>query len=169
MKKRRYLGQSKHIKTATVSVIRVDKEDLKGSVATVQIHEVNNQIVENGICFHADGFSRIEFMPDHENWALTAIYDEEGKIVEWYFDMTKENGIDDGRPYIEDLYLDIALFPDGRVVVLDEDELQDALDSGEITVAEFELAYQSLAKLKASGVLTVEYMTNFCARLKELF
>ena len=169
MEMRKYMGEKKNVKASTVSIIRIDEEYLQGYAGLVQIHEVYKQIVIDGICFYDDGFSQLEFMPDGEHWALTAIYDENEKIVEWYFDMTKENGIDNGRPYIEDLYLGTALFPDGRIVILDEDELQVALDNGEITTSDFELAYQSLARLKASSILTVDYMTEFCARLKEHF
>ena len=33
-----------------------------------------------------------------------------------------KNAVDDGKPYYDDLYLDAALWADGRMVVLDEDE-----------------------------------------------
>lgn len=53
------------------------------------------------------------------------------EIVEWYTDITRKNAVDENRnPYCDDLYLDVALLPDGSVLVLDENELKNALDSG---------------------------------------
>ena len=58
---------------------------------------------------------------------LTAIYDAKNKIVEWYFDIAKKIGKENGIPYEEDLYLDVIVKPDFQIVLLDEDDLQEAL------------------------------------------
>ncbi len=58
--------------------------------------------------------------------------------------MTKEYEIDDrGLPYFDDLYLDVVLLPNGKMYVLDEDELEDAYKNGDVTKEEYELAWQT--------------------------
>jgi predicted RNA-binding protein associated with RNAse of E/G family len=70
------------------------------------------------------------------------MFDENHSIVQWYFDITKQNGIDiDGQAFYDDLYLDVVVFPSGEIVLFDEDELKEALDSGDITQIDYDLAY----------------------------
>ena len=63
-------------------------------------------------------------------------------VKEWYFDVSKYIGIEDGVPYEDDLYLDVVIIPDGRIHVLDEDEIQLAFKNGKITKEEYDLAYE---------------------------
>jgi len=59
---------------------------------------------------------------------IFAIYDREGKQHKgWYCNITRPAIIEDGHIYAEDLALDLLVFPDGRLEVLDEDEF-DALE-----------------------------------------
>ena len=44
-------------------------------------------------------------------------------------------------PYLEDLYLDIVLLPTGEIVLLDGDELIEALAKQVITQQEYDSAY----------------------------
>ncbi len=63
------------------------------------------------------------------------------KLVQYYIDVAKEYKIDDrGLPYFDDLYLDVVLLSSGKVYVLDEEELEDAYKSGDVTKEEYELA-----------------------------
>ena len=53
-----------------------------------------------------------------------------------------EHGLDQRNvPYFEDLYLDVVVSPDGAFEVLDADELEEALNSGAISQAQFDLAW----------------------------
>ena len=60
-------------------------------------------------------------------------------MVFWY---GKKIGIQNGIPYEDDLYLDVVLVPDGRIHLLDEDELDDAYKKREINQKEFDMAYR---------------------------
>ena len=61
--------------------------------------------------------------------------------MQYYIDVAKEYEIDDrGLPYFDDLYLDVVLLPNGKMYILDEDELEDAYKSGDVT-KEYELAW----------------------------
>ena len=172
----KYIGgaNEKFIKTFKSEILRIDEADIKGYAALIEIEEVNRRLIvgEYGreVCIYDDGHSELNFLPDGENWALSALYDENGEIIEWYIDITRSNGVsEDGVPYCDDLYLDAVLTPDGQVIILDEDELADARDAGDITQAEFDMAYRVLDKLIENNITSVEYMELLCAKLSGLF
>ena len=88
---------------------------------------------------------------------------KEDKIVEWYIDMCKENGIEDGMPYEDDLFLDVVIVPDGRINILDEDELLDAEKNGIITRQDVELAYKvkdEIIEKYGHNIKKLEELTN---------
>lgn len=66
--------------------------------------------------------------------------DNNKKPLEYYFDICKNNGLDVNSlvPFYDDLYLDITVL-DGNINILDEDELEEALYEGDITVEDYEL------------------------------
>jgi predicted RNA-binding protein associated with RNAse of E/G family len=163
----------KYFKTFTSKVIRINEEDIKGYAALVEIQEVHQPLIvgEKGseICFYDNGYSELAFLPDNENWMVWALYNEKGKIFEWYFDITRENSVDEnGTPYCNDMYLDAALMSDGKIMIFDEDELLDARNNGDITQDEFDMAYRVLNKL-LENIINVEYLEKFCERLRSCF
>ena len=171
----KYLGKTygNYIKKFNSKVIRIDEEDIKGHAALIEIEEVHEPLIvgEKGaeICFYDDGYSELAFLPDNENWMVWALYNEKSEIFEWYFDITRENSVDEtGTPYCDDMYLDAALMPDGKIMIFDEDELLDALNNGNITQDEFDMAYRVLNKL-LENIINVEYMEKFCERLRGCF
>ncbi|MCL2774397.1 MAG: DUF402 domain-containing protein [Oscillospiraceae bacterium] len=176
MERRKYLGRAykDYYKTFASKIIRINEEDVKGYVSLVKIEEVNRPLIvgEKGseICLNDNGYKEISFLPDNENWKICAMYDDKGIIIEWYFDITRKNSIDEnGDPYCDDMYLDAVLMPDGRILILDEDELRDALDNGNITQDEFDMACRVLNELIERKIISIDYMENLCSRLLALF
>lgn len=95
-----------------------------------------------------DGYTWIQRLPIDKNYAISTMFDENNNIIQWYIDITKQNSIDkNNEPFYDDLYLDVVVFPNGDVFLLDEDELQEALDCGKITEDDFNLAYQEANKI----------------------
>ena len=69
----------------------------------------------------------MQYFISGKNFAITAMLDDQQKLVQYYIDVAKEYEIDErGLPYFDDLYLDVVLLPNGEIYVLDEDELEDA-------------------------------------------
>jgi len=172
MERRKYLGGAykDYFKSFKSEIIRADEEDLKGYVSLMKIDEVNRPLIVGETCLYDDGYSEMIFQPDGEHWRVCAMYDDNNAIIEWYFDITRKNTIDEeGNPYCDDLYLDAALLPDGQILIFDEDEIKSALDQGTIAQHEFDMAYIVLDALKAKQVLTVCYMETLCSRLRLLF
>lgn len=95
-----------------------------------------------------DGWCWLTWMRPDYAWALTAMRDENGRWVQFYFDIVSAMGCDgDGRAWFEDCWLDIVAMPDGRVYLLDEDELEQALTQGETSENEAEAARKAAGEL----------------------
>lgn len=103
---------------------------------------------------------------------LTAMFDENGELLQIYFDITAGNCFDDPEnPTFEDMYLDVVLTTRGEICMLDEDELDEALAAGDITQEEYEHAKDVckrlcdwLSEYKAE---TIEYCESAFERLRE--
>ena len=130
---------------------RIDSKYLTGYACFIKIKNVTKPLViGNGveeICIKNENYEWIEVYPDNSNYALTIMFDDNENLIEWYFDIAKKVGIENGVPYEDDLYLDMVITPQGSKLILDEDELQEALNRGEITKEDATLAYKTLEGL----------------------
>ena len=99
-------------------------------------------------CILDSGYKWLGVYPKGESYAITGLYNKNNELVEFYFDMTKENGIENGIPYIVDIYLDLVITPNNEKYILDEDELEEALNEKILGKVEFDLAYETLHRLE---------------------
>ena len=128
---------------------RIDGEHFNGSVCYLKMKDVEKPLfVNDNICLLDNGYEWLKIYPDNEHYALTAMFDDNRNLIQWYFDIIKMSGLDNNIPFVDDLYLDLVITPDGKFIVLDEDELKDALDKKEITDEDFNLAYEYLEDTK---------------------
>lgn len=146
-----------------------------GYVALIHMDEVDFTFPvdydDSGKCLIDNGYKCFIYMPMKENWCLSIFMNDQYDIIEWYFDMTKENEVENGKPYFIDLYLDIAVSPCGTVVVLDEDELMDAYNEGIISASDVDMAKANCEKLLTNHIPNKEWLYSFIdthlVRLKE--
>jgi len=99
-----------------------------------------------------------------EPFNLLAFYERDGTLLGYYSDI--------GEPVIQlthdtfqmtDLYLDIWLFPDGRLLELDWDEFEQAIQQQVITPAQADLARHAMKRLVAeveSGNYPAKYLNH---------
>lgn len=123
------------------------------------------------ICIASDGYTWVQYFINGKNFAITAMLDDRHNLVQYYIDVTKEYEIDDrGLPYFDDLYLDVVLLPSGKVYILDEEELEDAYKSGDVTKEEYELAWYTtkwiLAAIKNSEFYWISILEEEIEKLK---
>lgn len=145
-----------------------DFED--GYISKIEILKVAERVEFDGRCYADDGYVWYVFLPDNKNWCLTFQYDTAQKLVEWYIDITHKNCVsDEGVPFHYDLYLDVAVYPDSTVVLLDEDELQDALEDGDITQEMFKDAYHVRGEILDSPLVCVDFLLALSARIRAQF
>lgn len=137
------------IKDGKLKIKNFNNVDFKGDIALVKFNEMYKPyMIENiNLCMADDNYKWLEFYDYTKKYRLTAMYNDENEIIEWYFDIARKIGNENGIPYEDDLYLDIVVTPNGKIILLDEDELKDALDRMEITKLEYESAHEEAKKL----------------------
>lgn len=131
----------------------INNEDFVGDIFLNDFKKISQPfILDSGLCIQDTNYKWLEFYDYISKIRLTAVYDEKSEIVEWYFDMARIIGKEGGIPYEDDLYLDVVLKPDGKTLLLDEDELKEAFDCLEITKEEYQetykIAYNLIEKLE---------------------
>lgn len=81
----------------------------------------------------------------------------DGSILYWYCDIVDyDYDKEDNRLTVTDLLADVIIFPDGRVKVVDLDELADAFDQGLITSEQMSKCLRQL-----NNLLTLIYRDKF--------
>lgn len=155
-------------------VFRTFEDNFKGYVSVSYIEKVKEKLQcnlgERQFCLVDDGYIWILRMPIEKNWVVTTMMDDNENIIEWYFDITKENSIDnDGCPFYDDLYLDIVVLPSGEIVLFDEDELEEAFIKGEITKDDFDLAYRVANEIMDGMAKDVSALTDMSKKDLEFF
>lgn len=78
------------------------------------------------------------------------------------FCIIKESALDEhGDPYYDDLYLDIVVSPDFRIVILDEDELREALELKEITKSDYDMVHHTCNKIIKEIITNRDFLISF--------
>jgi len=136
----------------------VESDFFTGYIGLLHIHEVSESQIWrfNGedmvVC--DNGVKWLTILPKDDYYCITAMMNPESEVLVWYIDMIASQGQDaDGVAYIDDLYLDLVVYPDGTVLEDDMDELEDALRKGDISKELFDLAIDTCDRLK-NGLLS---------------
>ena len=102
---------------------------------------------ENRICIVDDGYQWVQHFPIGQNYSVTSMFDVNGEIVQWYIDICADMGIDQNVPWLDDLFLDIVVLPNGEIILLDEDELKGALENGNVNLTMYNLAWEEANRI----------------------
>lgn len=118
-------------------------DGFQGKISLLKMHKVREPLCrEYGlkeVTIADDGYSWIQVGLEGQLFWLTAMFDDNDRLVQIYVDITGENVVDVEKPYFIDMYLDYVMV-DEMVFELDRDELEEALRSGEITRVQYEEA-----------------------------
>lgn len=133
-------------------VQRIDSADYHGYVTLLRLDEVSEPLYVNfgqqRVCIADRGYDWVQHFPDGAPYVLLAAFDGQGELVQWYIDVVAGIGIDEcGVPWYEDLYLDIVISPTGETLLLDVDELDEALRQGEVTQSQYDFAWRQVSVL----------------------
>ena len=132
------------VENGNLIIRNFNNSDFAGDIALIKFNKMYKPyMVENiNLCMANDNYKWLEFYDYSKKYRLTAMYNDKNEIVEWYFDIAREVSKENGIPYEDDLYLDVVVTPNGDIILLDEDELRDALVKMEVTKKEYDEAYQ---------------------------
>lgn len=163
----------KCIKAKKISGQTIDTDVFKGYIGLIEIEEVSEKQIWkfNGedIVVCDKGLKWLSILPQNDYYCITAMMNEKNDILLWYIDMIAAQGTDvDGIPYIDDLYLDLVVYPDGTIVVDDMDELEDALAKNDITQEQFDLAIRTSDKLREGLLSSIDMFIDFTKRCYEM-
>lgn len=126
----------------------IHEEEFVGDIYLDYFKKVSKPyILDNGTCMMNTNYKWLEFYDYNSKVKLTAMYEENNNIVEWYFDIARKIGKEKGIPYEDDLYLDVLLLPNGEVILLDEEEFKEAYKRKEMTKQEYDEAYKIAEEL----------------------
>ena len=98
-------------------------------------------------------YAILEYTPLDLNYNVRVFIDNNGKILEYYFDVIDKMLIIDDDIYYDDLYLDVIYHTKnangccGYISLSDEKELIKAFNNKDITKKQFDMAYKVALKL----------------------
>ncbi|MFS0781030.1 DUF402 domain-containing protein [Bacillus sp. 1P06AnD] len=128
-----------------------ETDAFSGYSSLIQLHSVTEPLIVNQqqrtVCIADNGYQWLQLFPNDKNHAATTMYNENGDVIQWYIDICQSIGSEKDIPYMDDLYLDIIVFPDGEIMLVDEDELEEALAEGTIDKKQYQLARNEANKI----------------------
>ena len=143
-------------------------QEREGVAYLIKIKEVTEPL--NLMCFGQNvilanvGYYWLQIGLKNENFWLTAMYDEKGEFVQYYFDVTRKNFINGKDSYFEDLFLDVVCHGDDKIEIIDLDELNQALLEQVITQEEYDLSRMTAEKIMKNILKNREVYDNLCLK-----
>lgn len=148
----------------------IDTEEFVGYAGILNINEVSEPQIwkYNGEDLNVcdNNYQWLTIMPKNDYYCLTVMMNEKREMQVCYIDMIDEQEYDeDGVPYFYDLYLDLVVYPDGTIIEDDMDELQEALQKGNITQQQYEQALTTSEKLKKGLLSDIAAFKEYIQRM----
>ena len=170
MLKRRYGNRPdwKRIIQRKYAQVQLDSNTFSGSITLLKMEKVAAPLFvdygDKNVCIVDNGYMWLQQFPSGKNHSVTTMFDSVGEIVQWYIDICRENGEENGTPYWDDLFLDIVALPSGEIILKDADELEEALENGIVDRALYKLAWvetNKIIKLMNEGTFELIEMSFF--------
>lgn len=140
------------VKNKTIKIEDIINEYFEGKICMLTMNEVESPLKVSspiGMVTIADnGYKNIIIAPTNENWWLTVMFDDNNKLIESYFDITRLNNFyNEDNPFFIDMKLDVCIPYNQEPSIMDEEELKELLDNGFITEEDFNMAYSTANKI----------------------
>ncbi|NJE55619.1 DUF402 domain-containing protein [Thermococcus sp. 21S9] len=117
---------------ADLGDVIVAKAKFEGMLAPLRV---------NGVEVIRNGYTMLYFAFVGKNYDILKVYDERGNFRGLYVDVLAYTKREGNTLEMLDLFLDVFIFPDGKAFLLDEDELEMALNYGLIDRETYDFAY----------------------------
>lgn len=157
--------------------IYMDNELLKGWVAINYLTDGETRYWEfekaGSVPVCGKDMTWITIIPDNTSRAISAYFLPNGRVSAWYVDVIEKTGIDeDGVVYFIDKYLDVMFTPAGDVIIDDQDELEEAYNSGVISKLQYDNALNEgeciVKELGDNIQKTEEWCKNILEKAEEM-
>ena len=142
-------------------------KEAEGLISILILKEVNEPLYvadeDKEVLIADNDYSWLQIALEEQYVWITAMFDPIGKLIQVYFDISNGTIFDEPEnPCFEDLYLDIVLTADGRLYILDKEELEEALQQGKISKEKYDRAIVECDKLYRYLTVHKENVMNFC-------
>ena len=131
--------------------------DQRGKISLLKITEITEPLIlhngERELVLADVGYYWLQLAVDQARAWFTAMFDDQGRFLELYVDVTDGNDALQENPIFDDMYLDYVVSSQ-TVIELDRNELEDAFAAGVISQAQYENA------LTAGAVIYQDLTTN---------
>ena len=147
----------------------ISRPGFAGYVALLRIQRARQPLYvgENRLCVMGPGISWLEIAPQGGYWFATVMFDGQGRLFQYYFDLTDGNRVEaDGMVWFDDLFLDIIHTPGACPRMEDLDELEQALQSGLISRDVFDRTLREGRALTRGLLQREEALRRFCEEQK---
>lgn len=151
--KKKYIKNTYLLGVEDYDIKIITDKRLNSYVSVKYIKDIDKPYIEGhtgkNICLMKNGYYLLEYLPINDNYTVRVFLNDKKEVQQYYIDITKENGYEDDSPYYLDLYLDITIdvHCDNKTIVWDEDELEEALNTNDITKEDYDMAYTVLKRL----------------------
>ncbi len=168
--KTKYMSRSSwsRVTSREYSVIDIEDNNLKGKAGLLYMKEVREPLTKvydnSQIIIANNGYYWLQIGLENKNYWITAMYDNNKKLIQYYIDITKENHVNNDNPCFEDLFIDIVILPNDQKFCLDMNELKQAFDERVITQDEYNLAINQADYISTSILSNKEEFDNFCLK-----
>lgn len=154
MLKRKFGDRSgwKRVLNKEYAQTHLNTEEFEGYITLLHTVKVSQPLTvpygNDTLCIVDDGYMWLQQFPKDKHHVVTTVFNVQGQVVQWYIDITLRSGVESGIPWMDDLFLDLVLLPSGELIVLDENELEEALLEGTIAHSHYDLAWDEAERIK---------------------
>ena len=152
--------------------MRLDTEGFRGLVGLIRLTDGHDcfwhmpRMGKVAVC--GAGMTWLQLIPDGANHVLTVKFNPRKRVNVWYADVIDRVEFDeDGVAAFVDMYLDVIFSPRGDLKVDDQDELDAALQSGDVTAEQHALALAEGERIQRAYCRDVKATEAWCRRLLE--
>ena len=125
--------------------VKVNNNRFKGIIGLVTMNKVREPlevtVVGKKMIVADNHYQWLQILPEKKRYSITAMFDNKGNPLEYYFDINIKNITQKGNARTVDLFLDVLVLPNGEYELVDEDDLANALKNGLISKKQFHEAY----------------------------
>lgn len=148
-------------------------QGMEGVVSLLEIQKVTEPLLVPGedgkkVLIADKGFCWLQVAFKEQFFWATIMFDDKGKFMQGYFDITGGNSFADmENPTFTDMYLDFVLLDGGRILILDRDELDEALEQKEISEEQYQQTVKEGEKLYRFLQENGEEFLQFCSEWRD--
>lgn len=117
-----------------------------------------------------NGYKWLVVLPKKDNYAITMYMDRNDVPLLWYIDLIDGIGVDaDGNPFYNDMFLDLIVSDDGKVVEDDRDEFEKAYVDGIINNKQYQKVISVSEQLKQRISENQRWISEYCRNIVEIY